>query len=139
MWLLAEQSLSSPVPSSPPDPGVIHHPVVLAWIVGAMAISTVVTWLIFRWRNARLKRRQNSPRQLFRGLCRLHQLSWFDRQLIAAASRKQKISDPARFFLEANLWSDLIAAERSAGKRQQLEKLQSKLLAESTGTVPSPA
>ncbi|WP_425616971.1 hypothetical protein NA78x_000636 [Anatilimnocola sp. NA78] len=139
MWLLAEQIIATPVPTSPPDPGVIHHPVVLAWIVATMLVSTIVTWLVFRWRNARLKRRHNSPRQLLRGLCKLHHLSWFDRQLIAASARKHKISDPARFFLEASLWQDLLSAERSAPKRAQLEKLQSKLLDAPPTSPVSPA
>ncbi|QDU25447.1 hypothetical protein ETAA8_05150 [Anatilimnocola aggregata] len=139
MWLLAEKALTTPVITSPPDPGVIHHPWVLAWIVLTMLTSTIVTWLVFRWRGARLKRRQNSPKQLLRALCRLHHLSWFDRQLISSCARKLKISDPARFFLEADLWRELLAAESSPVQRLRLTKLQEKLLSEPKPPVSPPA
>jgi hypothetical protein len=38
-----------------------HH-LPLHWVGLGMLIATIVTWLIFRWRGARLKRRLNSAR-----------------------------------------------------------------------------
>lgn len=100
----------------------------LHWVAIGMLIATVVTWLIFRWRNARLKRRLNSPRQLLRDLFRLHHIGWAERRLLLYAARKQKVQNAARLFLEPDLWQQILAAERSALTRRRLSALQEKLL-----------
>lgn len=130
MWLLAETAVIPTVATAPPDPGVIHHPAMLGWIVLTMLISSVGTWLAFRWRNARVIRRKNSPGQLVSELSRLHQLNWLERQLLVSSARKQKLAEPARLFLEPGLWRELRDQERSVAKRQRLILLERKLFAE---------
>ena len=105
-----------------------HMHLRLHWVAIGMLTATVVTWLIFRWRNARLKRRLNSPRQLLRDLFRLHHIGWAERNLLLYAARKQKVQNPARFFLEPNLWQQTIEMERSSSTRRRLIALQDKLL-----------
>lgn len=100
----------------------------LHWVAIGMLTATVVTWLIFRWRNARLKRRLNSPRQLLRELFRLHHVGWSEQRLLLYAARKQKVQNAARLFLEPELWQQIVAAERSALTRRRLSALQEKLL-----------
>lgn len=104
----------------------------LHWVAIGMLIATVVTWLIFRWRNARLKRRLNSPRQLLRELFRLHHVGWAERRLLHYAARRQKVQNVARLFLEPELWRQIIEAERSLVTRRRLAALQEKLLATKT-------
>ena len=104
----------------------MHLP--LHWVGLGMLIATVGTWLIFRWRGARLKRRLNSPRQLLRELFRLHALGWTDRRLLLSAARRQKVKDPARFFLEPELWRQAIDGERSTQTQRRLKQLQQSVL-----------
>jgi hypothetical protein len=104
----------------------MHLP--LHWVGLGMLIATVGTWLIYRWRGARLKRRLNSPRQLLRELFRLHDVSWSDRRLLLTAARRQKLKDVARFFLEPELWKQAIETERSSASKRRLQQLQKKVL-----------
>lgn len=108
-----------------------HH-LPLHWVGLGMLIATIVTWLVFRWRGARLKRRLNSPRQLLRELFWLHKMSWSDRRLLLGAARRQKVKDAARFFLEPDLWQQAIDAERSQLTRRRLAGLQAKVLGSTT-------
>jgi hypothetical protein len=100
----------------------------LHWVAIGMLVATVLTWLVFRWRNARLKRRLNSPRQLLRELFRLHHVGWTERRLLHYAARKQKVQNVARLFLEPALWRQIIDGERSQVTRRRLVALQEKLL-----------
>jgi hypothetical protein len=104
----------------------MHLP--LHWVGLGMFLAIVGTWLVFRWRGARLKRRLNSPRQLLRELFRLHDVGWADRRLLLAAARRQKLKDAARFFLEPELWKQAIDTERAAPSKRRLELLQKKVL-----------
>ncbi len=108
-----------------------HH-LSLHWVGLGMLIATIITWLIFRWRGSRLKRRLNSPRQLLRELFRLHKMGWSDQRLLFAAARRQKVKDTARFFLEPELWRQAINVERSPSTRRRLATLQAKVLGTST-------
>ncbi|WP_254509860.1 hypothetical protein [Anatilimnocola floriformis] len=103
----------------------MHLP--LHWVGLGMLVAIVGAWLVFRWRSARLKR-LNSPRQLLRSLFRLHEMGWSERQLLLTSARRQKVKDPARYFLESELWRQAIEAERSASNRQRLAQLQLKVL-----------
>jgi hypothetical protein len=46
------------------------------------------------------RRRTSSPRALFRELCRAHQLSWSDRQLLLKLAAWHALPDPALLFIE---------------------------------------
>jgi hypothetical protein len=114
------------------------HRLPLHWVGLGMLIATIVTWLIFRWRGARLKRRLNSPRQLLRELFRLHEIGWSEQRLLLAAARRQKVKDAARLFLEPALWQHAIEAERSQLTRKRLASLQVKVLGTSGAFAPRP-
>jgi hypothetical protein len=109
----------------------------LHWVGWGMLIATIVTWLIFRWRGARLKR-LHSPRQLLRELFRLHEIGWSEQRLLLAAARRQKVKDAARLFLEPDLWQQAIDAERSQLTRKRLASLQAKVLGTSGAFAPRP-
>lgn len=111
----------------------------LHWVGIGTLFATVLTWLIFRWRGARLKRRLNSPRLLLRDLFRLHEIGWSDRQLLLKVARRQKVKDPARLFLEPELWRTVLEAQRSDHQRLRLRALQEKLLAGAKVSVALPA
>ncbi len=127
MWLLAGTIASAAEQTKNAAPAVPHH-ITIGWMSLGILVATVATWLIFRWRSASLKRRLHSPRRLLRDLFRLHQLGWSERWLFMTLARNQKLSEPARLFLEPDLWRPAIEAELSPGRKQRLVALQAKLL-----------
>jgi hypothetical protein len=103
------------------------HYVTLSWMAFGIVVACIMTWAIFHWRSARLNGRQNSPRRLFRELAKLHYLSWSERRQLSQLARKLKLREPARLFVEPELWAQLPAD--STGQRPlQLAALQAKLM-----------
>jgi hypothetical protein len=100
----------------------------LIWVAIGMVATLVLTWVIFRWRKARSRRRLNSPRLLLRDLFRLHQLSWSDRRLLLQAAKRQKVATAARLFLEPELWQKAIESEKLPARQRQLKTLHKRLL-----------
>jgi hypothetical protein len=72
------------------------------WGVVVIAIGVLVTaWLRNRGTIASPGGRPpSSPKQLFRGLCRAHGLTWNDRRLLSQLARFQGLDSPGRLFLE---------------------------------------
>jgi hypothetical protein len=120
--LAAPTETASTAPLPPP-----HH-ITLSWMALGILAACIITWLVFRWRNAGLNGRHNSPRKLWRDLARLHQLSWTDRRLLSQAARKIKLREPARLFLEPELWRQALEAENHGRRLKRLSTLQKRLL-----------
>jgi hypothetical protein len=78
-------------------------------LLGLLMAVTLVAGL---WATTRLlglrrrRRRYHNPGQLFRALAKAHRLTWSDRMLLSRVARQQKIGDPARLFLELQLWDE---------------------------------
>ncbi len=72
--------------------------VVAALLVAAVAIAV---WILSR-QAALLERRRhtNSPRALFRQLCRAHGLKFGNRRLLWQLARYHRLEHPARLFVE---------------------------------------
>jgi hypothetical protein len=104
----------------------MHLP--LTWVGLGMFLTILITWVIYRWRRARFRRRLNSPRLLLRDLFRLHGLGWSDQRLLLQSARRQKITNPARLFLETELWKQAIEAESNPARQRRLKTLLTKLL-----------
>lgn len=133
MWLIADiVGIATKNSTGTGSIAKMHLP--LTWVVLGMLITTVLTWLIFRWRRSRSTRRLNSPRMLLRDLFRLHGLGWSDQRLLLQAAKRQKVMNPARLFLETDLWQQAIAAERSVARQRRLKTLQAKLLGDSASS-----
>jgi hypothetical protein len=102
----------------------------LTWVALGTSITILITWMIYRWRRDRVKRRLNSPRLLLRDLFHLHSLGWSEQRLLLQSARRQKIGNPARLFLEGDLWRQAIEAESNPARQRRLKALQAKLLGE---------
>jgi hypothetical protein len=78
-----------------PAPGLIAASLIV------LAIVVVFLWLLARLMNRQEGRRLfNNPKQLFKSLCRAHDLSGADRRLLLQIARIGQISQPASLFLE---------------------------------------
>jgi hypothetical protein len=78
-------------------------------LLGLLMAVAVVAALWAATRLLGLRRRKagyNNPWQLFRALAKVHQLTWSDRTLLTRVARKQSPRDPARLFLEMQLWNE---------------------------------
>jgi hypothetical protein len=97
------------------------------------SVIVLVTVVLFLWFLHRLMNRQegkrayNSPRQLFRSLCRLHELSGAERRALTYLSRGDQ---PAILFLSPDRFDAAINATGSATQRRMLEALRAKLFAD---------
>jgi hypothetical protein len=69
----------------------------------------------------------NSPRRLFRTLCRAHQLDRSARRLLVQIARAQGIDQPARLFLEPNCFRSPAVHSALAGKDAAIEALAARL------------
>jgi hypothetical protein len=104
------------------------HYITLSWMALGICAASVLTWLIFRWRNAGLKRRLNSPRRLWRDLARLQRLNWSEQRLLSHLARKLKVANPARLFLEEDLWKQACTEEKITLRRKQIVALHAKVI-----------
>jgi hypothetical protein len=73
-----------------------------------MAVALVASlWAATRLLGLRRRRRgYHNPWQLFRALAKAHRLTWSDRMLLSRVARQQSRRDPARLFLEPQLWDE---------------------------------
>jgi hypothetical protein len=69
----------------------------------------------------------NSPKRLFRDLCRLHQLDRPARNALLALARGKRIEPPGLVFLEPGCFEGLDAHAELAPQRVQLAALRDKL------------
>jgi hypothetical protein len=99
-------------------------------VIGLLILAGVVLAMVFLSRYLASHDRgrvYNSPRALFRSLCKAHNLDRGSRRLLWQVARWQRLAHPARLFLEANRFD---AANLSPQLRQQadlLKQLQTRL------------
>jgi hypothetical protein len=104
---------------------------------GLIAASLVVLAIVvaFLWFLARLMNRQegrrlfNNPQQLFRSLCRAHELSRADRRLLLQIGRIRKIFQPASLFLEPDQFDAASEQPVFHGQERALQRLRDHLFA----------
>jgi hypothetical protein len=106
------------------DPGLIFASiVVLVTVVGFL-------WFLHRLMNCREGRRlYNSPKQLFRSLCNLHELTRSERRILSHLARVDQLPQPACVFLEPDRFDAAMKAPAFQSQRKQLEQLRAKLFA----------
>lgn len=72
----------------------------LGWPLLAVAAVGVALWMFTRYRHGGNGRRSyNSPRELFRSLCRAHDLDRGQRRLLRKLATQLKLPEPAAIFL----------------------------------------
>ncbi len=97
------------------------------------SLFVLATVVVFLWGLARLMNRQegrrlyNSPRQLFRSLCRAHELSLADRRLLAQIGRSRQIAQPASLFLEPEPFDAVAGDPAFQGQEIAVRKLRDRL------------
>jgi hypothetical protein len=114
-----------------------HSKLAPGLIVASLAVLAVV--VVFLWLLARLMNRQegrrlfNSPKQLFRSLCRAHDLSRSDRRLLVQIGRVRRVAQPASLFLEPEQFDAALEQPAFHGQEKALKKLRDRLF----GSEPS--
>lgn len=100
---------------------------VLMWILVAIGFFVLVGLL--SWLLARSDKHQlfNSPRRLFRTLCRAHQLDRPARWLLVQIARAEGIDHPAQLFLEPECFRHAPMHPTLQGKRAAIEALAARL------------
>jgi len=99
-------------------------------LLGIIAGVALFGWLLTRLLSAQERRHPyNSPRALFRGLCRVHKLKLGERFLLWKVARGERLSDPADVFVDP-AWLDpqRLGPAWSADKTR-LENLRRRLFA----------
>lgn len=74
---------------------------VLAGIAGLAIAIAVAAYYVFKFRSAQVI---DNPTWLFHELCRKHELSSGQRQLLALLASAKGLSDPSALFIDAQLW-----------------------------------
>ncbi len=74
----------------------------------------------------------NSPRGLFRSLCRAHQLDRSARRLLVRIARARGIDQPARLFIEPSSFRSPAVHSALAGKNAAIEALAARLFPATT-------
>jgi hypothetical protein len=101
-------------------------------IASLVVLVAVVAFLGFlhRLMNRREGRRlYNSPKQLYRSLCRLHELTAADRRTLAQLARSARLTQPASLFLDPDRFTAALKSPAWQSQRQHLERLHAKLFA----------
>jgi hypothetical protein len=72
----------------------------LLGMIGSLLLLGFAVWSFTRWYSRRESRPLNSPKVLFRELCRAHQLGHADRKLLREIADWHGMADPVQLFLE---------------------------------------
>ncbi len=97
------------------------------------SVIVLLCVLVFLWLLNRVMNRQegpqlyNDPKQLFKSLCKAHELSSGQRRLLLAIARAQNLAQPASLFIEVDRFETAGELPSFRGHRAQLEKLRAKL------------
>jgi len=108
-----------------------HSKLAPGLIVASLFVLAIV--VVFLWGLARLMNRQegrrlfNSPEQLFRSLCRAHELSGADRRLLVQIGRSRQVLQPASLFLEPDQFDAATADSVFRGQERAIKKLRDRL------------
>jgi len=105
------------------------HVLVLALIAASLVI---VYWIAGRTGKPGREPRYDHPRALFRALCRAHGLDRASRRLLDQLARQQRLSDPARLFLEPERFEAENLGASLKPRRKQFVALRDRLFAEPT-------
>jgi hypothetical protein len=101
------------------------------WIAGAVLFGVVLLiWVLSKF--VRKERGQvfNSPRRLFHSLCKAHGLNWSSRMLLRRLARRQKLTQPARLFLEPDRFQARNLGPKLKAQQARLDRLRDTIFGE---------
>jgi hypothetical protein len=117
------------------------QPMSYDFLVGILILLSIVVfvWILSRFlsRQERVRRHYN-PHALFQALCTAHHLEPAQRRLLKRLARYHEIPQPARLFLEPELFDPGSLGAGFHGKTDELLELRERLFAE-TDSEESPA
>lgn len=103
-------------------------PSLIAASVMVLLIVALFLYALYRLMNRQEGRRLfNSPKQLFRSLCRAHQLSRAEQKLLMQLSRVEAIAQPASLFLDPDQFDAAMADPAFVGHEKRIERLRTRL------------
>jgi hypothetical protein len=103
-------------------------PGLIAASLVVLAIVVVFLWILARLMNQQEGRRLfNDSKQLFRSLCRAHELSRADRRLLIQIGRIRQCVQPANLFLEPDQFDAALEQPVFHGQRLAIQKLRDRL------------
>jgi hypothetical protein len=111
-------------------------------VASLIVLVAVIAFLFFlhRLMNRREGRRlYNSPKQLFKSLCRLHDLTSAERRTLLNLARSQELPQPASLFLAPERFAAALESPAWQPHRRQLERLRAKLFAGMEAIKPGDA
>lgn len=100
------------------------------------SIVTLLVVIVFLWGLSRLLNRQegrrlfNSPKQLFRSLCRAHELSRAQCRLLLQIARSQGATQPASLFLEPELLESAARQPQFKSQQEAFRQLRARLFSD---------
>jgi hypothetical protein len=102
---------------------------VVLW-VAVLAVIGLAFWMLAQYRERQDgPDRTNSPRRLFFELCRAHELKFADRWLLWRVARWQRLTQPAKLFVEPERFDAANLSRKLLAKNDQLVQLRDKLFA----------
>ena len=109
-------------------------------LAAGLALGVLAIWFFARFRTPRPKEHApQSPQQLFRELCRAHQLTAAQERLLEWVVSDRQLSQPSLLFLDPLLLERAISRSDAPGVRRRLTDLRSKLFAGHVGLVGGPS
>lgn len=102
-------------------------------VTGLLILAGVIVGLFILSRLLSRQDRQrvcNSPRALFRSLCKAHSLDRRSRRLLSRVARWQRLAHPARLFLEPNRFDGSNLSPELGPKRAALAGLRERIFAD---------
>jgi hypothetical protein len=99
----------------------------LAVLLAVIAAVLLVAWVVSWYSRRQEHRRRHSASALFNELCRVHKLTWSDRQLLSQLARLAGLDIKARLFLDADAWSRTLPQVTDPNLHQRCVALQEKL------------
>jgi hypothetical protein len=100
-------------------------------ILAAMVLLVWLLSLVANWRQRRGP--YTSPLRLFFSLCRAHRLGWGEWWWLWRLARSQRLSDPARLFLEPERFEPSHLAAGLRGQAALFRRVRDRLFADSGG------
>lgn len=105
-------------------------------ILGAiLGLVILLLWLLSKYLHNRERRPYNSPRGLFRELCRAHRLRWSQRWLLWSVAHARGLSPPAMIFLKPQVLSPAHLPPKLAARKEEITQLRAILFASGEATA----
>lgn len=105
----------------------------IAWMLVGVGVLVVIAFIARLLASRDKHEVYNSPRALFRALCRAHSLDWRSRLLLRKLARAQNLAMPARLFVEPERFSEAKVPAALRRHTNDIDRLRTRLF----GSLPA--